>query len=696
MDEITGKRPSSQENLLNGSLDRTENPPSSLHKKIPKVEEEKPPVSLVGRVSASAAAIQEIPQTNFSKVEITVKEGDSLDAIFNKKNYSFDLRIQQKIFNLKTDREEPTNPIIYELPIPFSNQKVSLRIQGSKNKEELDKLIKEGSYLLLMKESSYVLGALDVGVVENIVVFFSKTLSGFSLLDFLQKKTITYSLSQKLTILLDVAKGLKELHDKKLIHRNLYIENVFTNYRAKGLISDLSSCISTEEEIRDCDGYIHFKAPEVLNCHPSIEQIPTEEFLKQPHTTAVDIYSFGMLIYVFLTEKMILPVMTLRGNLFLPSINERLTKNVKIPELTLSPSLKINKSLQDLIEHCLRLDPKERPIIDDAIKELETIFTESKTIPPSSPPTFAEISITQGSLNRTSFIIPDHRFSVAINGRTFDLEGLGLSKEGKIIGSGSFGRIFVNEQKTIAIKAIIPRENSEIKKIEQEASILLQLKDAKHALGAICVGFEGTTLFCCMDYIKGTTLKEKIENPGSLTLGQKTEILLGVVLGLQEVHAIGFVHRDIKPDNIIIDEQYKARLIDFGLSSKVTLVNNKTGSLAYTAPEVLISFLEEPIKKSKIQIDPCIKQEKGFPIDIYSFGLVAHEILSHEKINKTPRARLTENLTLPKDSYEEYPISPAKRNLFIELVEGCLKLNPQERLPIPAIISKIEQIKSLD
>ena len=192
MDEITGKRPSSQENLLNGSLDRTENPPSSLHKKIPKVEEEKPPVSLVGRVSANAAAIQEIPQTNFSKVEITVKEGDSLDAIFNKKNYSFDLRIQQKIFNLKTDREEPTNPIIYELPIPFSNQKVSLRIQGSKNKEELDKLIKEGSYLLLMKESSYVLGALDVGVVENIVVFFSKTLSGFSLLDFLQKKTITF------------------------------------------------------------------------------------------------------------------------------------------------------------------------------------------------------------------------------------------------------------------------------------------------------------------------------------------------------------------------------------------------------------------------------------------------------------------------------------------------------------------------
>jgi len=697
MDEITGKRPPSPEHFSPGSLGRPANSPLNLHKKIARIEEEKTTPSLIGRATASAAAInpsEEIQQIQFSKVVITVEEGDPLDVIFTKKNYSFDLAIGENIFTLKTDREELTNEIIYQFPKAFTEEKFSLRIQATKNKKELDNFIKEGVSLLLMKEASYVLGALDVGVIENIVVFFSKISSGFSLEDFLIKRNLTYSVSQKLSILLDIAKGLKELHDKNFIHRNLYIKNVFINYRGTALISDLSNCISTEEKIRDCKGYIAFKAPETLNCHPEIEKIPTKEFLKQPHTTAVDIYSLGILAYVFLTQKMLPSIITETKDLDLSAITERLTKNMEIPKLTLSPSASINQSLQDFIQACLRLNPQERPSIDIVIENLKMLIAESKSIPPSPLPTFAEISLNPGPLNKNFFIDPLYRFTIAANGEMYDLQGLGLNKEQKIAGAGSFGRIFITQDERIAVKVSLAIKPHQLNRLEQEGVILLLLKNAKYALGAFSVGFEERTLFAFMNYIKGSTLKEKIEIPKSLTLSQKTEILLGVALGLQELHAIGFVHRDLKPENILVDKEYKARVIDFGLASRPTTLKTRKGTIAYMAPEVLVNALDP--QKLGIQIDSCLKQEKGFPIDVYSFGLVAYELLSNQEITKFSQSRLIRNASLPKNSYDDYPISPTKRTLLIQLVEGCLKLNPLERLTIPEIISKIEEIKSSD
>lgn len=122
-----------------------------------------------------------------------------------------------------------------------------------------------------------------------------------------------------------------------------------------------------------------------------------------------------------------------------------------------------------------------------------------------------------------------------------------------------------------------------------------------------------------MDHVRGRTLKQMVQENGPLSPAQAESVLRDIGSALRAAHAMGIVHRDVKPENIFIDTEGRALLADFGVARSMTSDTQLTmsgiaiGTPAYMAPE---------------QIDGVPLDGRG---DIYSLGLVGWEMLTGKR-----------------------------------------------------------------
>jgi alpha-tubulin suppressor-like RCC1 family protein/tRNA A-37 threonylcarbamoyl transferase component Bud32 len=171
----------------------------------------------------------------------------------------------------------------------------------------------------------------------------------------------------------------------------------------------------------------------------------------------------------------------------------------------------------------------------------------------------------------------------------------------------------------VAIKLIRARyieDDEAVARFAREARFVAQL-DHPNIVSVhrvLDLGSSGTALV--MAHVPGRTLKQVIKDHGRLPIRRTEEILRGVAKALGAAHAMGIVHRDVKPENIFIDAKGHALLADFGLARSMTNDTHLTmagvaiGTPAYMAPE---------------QIDGGDLDARG---DIYSLGLVTWEMLT--------------------------------------------------------------------
>lgn len=127
------------------------------------------------------------------------------------------------------------------------------------------------------------------------------------------------------------------------------------------------------------------------------------------------------------------------------------------------------------------------------------------------------------------------------------------------------------------------------------------------------VGSESGMHYIVMEYVEGVTLKTYIEKKGSLTYKEAVSIAIQVGRGMEAAHAKNIIHRDIKPQNILISTEGKAKVTDFGIARAVsnnTISANVMGSVHYASPE---------------------QARNGFvdaKSDIYSLGIVMYEMVT--------------------------------------------------------------------
>ena len=127
------------------------------------------------------------------------------------------------------------------------------------------------------------------------------------------------------------------------------------------------------------------------------------------------------------------------------------------------------------------------------------------------------------------------------------------------------------------------------------------------------VGEDRGLNYMVMELVEGITLKEYIEKKGRLAVREATSIAIQVSMGLQAAHNNGIVHRDVKPQNIIISTDGKVKVTDFGIArvaTSNTISSNVMGSVHYSSPE----------------------QARGgysdYKSDIYSLGITMYEMLT--------------------------------------------------------------------
>lgn len=204
-----------------------------------------------------------------------------------------------------------------------------------------------------------------------------------------------------------------------------------------------------------------------------------------------------------------------------------------------------------------------------------------------------------------------------------------MLKEGMIIGEryeiiskiGSGGMADVYKAKDhklnrfVAVKVMkseFREDKTFITKFRREAQAAAGLANP-NIVNIFDVGEDDSVYFIVMELVEGITLKEYIAKKGKLSIREATSIAIQVCMGLEAAHAQNIVHRDVKPQNIIISTDGKVKVTDFGIAraaSSNTISSNAMGSVHYSSPE---------------QVRGGYADSKS---DIYSVGVTMYEMIT--------------------------------------------------------------------
>lgn len=127
-------------------------------------------------------------------------------------------------------------------------------------------------------------------------------------------------------------------------------------------------------------------------------------------------------------------------------------------------------------------------------------------------------------------------------------------------------------------------------------------------------GLDGDTSYLTMEYVAGSNLRRLLLTEGTLTVGRTLDVLADVLDALAAAHRAGLVHRDVKPENVLIDSEGRLKVTDFGLARAVNEVTSTTtgailGTVAYLSPELITT-------------GTCDARS-----DVYGVGILAYEML---------------------------------------------------------------------
>lgn len=187
------------------------------------------------------------------------------------------------------------------------------------------------------------------------------------------------------------------------------------------------------------------------------------------------------------------------------------------------------------------------------------------------------------------------------------------------IGSGGMADVYKAKDhklnRFVAVKVLkseFREDTTFIRKFRSEAQAAAGLTHP-NIVNVFDVGDDEGVNYIVMELIEGITLKEYIAKKGKLSIKEATSIAIQVSMGLEAAHSHGIVHRDIKPQNIIISTDGKVKVTDFGIAraaSSNTISSNVMGSVHYSSPE---------------QVRGGYSDEKS---DIYSLGITLYEMVT--------------------------------------------------------------------
>lgn len=191
----------------------------------------------------------------------------------------------------------------------------------------------------------------------------------------------------------------------------------------------------------------------------------------------------------------------------------------------------------------------------------------------------------------------------------------------KSIGEGGMANVYLADDKVlhrkVAIKVLrgdLANDEKFIRRFQREAHNAALLSHP-NIVEMYDVGEDNGTYYIVMEYVEGRTLKQLLKKRGALTVSEVIDIMLQLTDGINYAHDKYIIHRDLKPQNIMISDDGKIKITDFGIamalnSTQLTQTNSVMGSVHYLPPE------QASGKGSTIKSD------------IYSMGIMLYELLT--------------------------------------------------------------------
>lgn len=263
--------------------------------------------------------------------------------------------------------------------------------------------------------------------------------------------------------------------------------------------------------------------------------------------------------------------------------------------------------------------------------------------------------------------VPDDlsRLRSAFKGR-YDIE--------RELGSGGMATVYlasdVKHDRRVAVKVLKPELAAALgpDRFPREIRIVAQLQHP-HVLPLHDSGEAEGFLFYVMPFVDGESLRSRLQREGQLPIGDVVRVLREVVDALAYAHGQGIMHRDMKPDNVMLSGRH-AMVMDFGVAKAVrdsggkqlTTVGVAVGTPAYMSPEQATG--EEHIDQRS---------------DIYAVGILGYELLTGSTpfAGKSAQAVLSAHvMEAPRPIAQLRPSTPP---VLADLVMRCLQKNPADR-----------------
>jgi hypothetical protein len=242
------------------------------------------------------------------------------------------------------------------------------------------------------------------------------------------------------------------------------------------------------------------------------------------------------------------------------------------------------------------------------------------------------------------------------------------------LGSGGMSTVYLARDGTlerwVAVK-VMHREMSDqpdqIERFRREARAVAQLSHP-NVVAVIDAGEDGGHPYIVFEYVDGETLKQRIERVGPLPVDEATAYAIEIGRGLLAAHTRRLVHRDVKPQNVLIDSEGRAKVTDFGIARSLeadglTQTGRVLGTTDYVSPE------------------QAMGRGVDARTDIYSLGVVLYEMLTGE----VPFTAETVVGVAMKHVNEPMPDVQSRRpevsSALAAVVERATAKDPKQRYP---------------
>ena len=240
------------------------------------------------------------------------------------------------------------------------------------------------------------------------------------------------------------------------------------------------------------------------------------------------------------------------------------------------------------------------------------------------------------------------------------------------IGQGGMSLVYravdIRTGHSVAVKILKSEYNSDkefLERFQREAQAA-SLMSHHNLVNLLDVGVEGEYRYLVLEYVNGNTLKDIIRQKGRLNYQTAIQITVRILSALQHAHDNGIIHRDIKPQNVLIHADGHVKVSDFGIArmtNAFTISKGDTvvGSVHYSSPEQATGSVVEATS------------------DIYSTGVVMYEMLTGRVpfVGDTPVAVAMQHVQDPPPPITDF--APETPPAVVAVVMKALEKNPKNR-----------------